>query len=252
MKLSKDRMIPHQAKDPFFVEHFKRYEFTQKYIKNKVVLDLGCGEGYGSFYLSKYAKKVIAIDLDQKVIEFAHSKYQRKNLKYLAAEATAIPFPSNHFDVIISLEVIEHVKNYFNYLAEIKRVLKKEGVLIISTPNKDNYRAGTSPYHEKEFSSMELIELISKYGFTVSLLGQKFKNQNYGKEEKAYFKRYNNLTFGGNKIIKKLLHKVHPNIKAKIYLLFWKPIPQISESSIVIEKTDTKSALTLVAVCKKR
>lgn len=148
MQLNAERLVPKDLNDPFYLEHIQRYQFAKKYIKEMKVLDLGCGAGYGSFELKKLgAKSVVGIDNDSKAIEYAISKFKIENLKFKIDNATNLSFPDSTFDIVVSFEVIEHIKDYRKYLKEVFRVLKKGGYFIFSTPNAKGIRAGTSPYH---------------------------------------------------------------------------------------------------------
>ena len=158
-------------------EHLHRYLFTTQFVKNKVVLDLGCGEGYGSYIISKVAKRVLGIDIDEKSIKHASSKYIRENLEFLQGSATEIPIDGEEiFDVVVCFEVLEHISEHEKMLEEVKRVLKKEGIFIVSTPNKKaysddpNYR---NPFHVKELYFDEFKLLLSKYFKHIYFFGQR-------------------------------------------------------------------------------
>ncbi len=222
MGINSDRFVPNgQSEDSFYLEHIQRYDFAKPFIRQKKVLDLGCGSGYGSFELIKLgAKKVEAVDISSKAINYAKKNYHHKNLFFRVADATSIPFPDNSFDVIVSFEVIEHIKNYQMFIKEAFRVLKKPGYFIFSTPNKDQYRANTSAYHYKEFNPTDLKQLFKKYG-GLKLYGQYFLNQKFIDQEINYFKRYNQLSLGGNKIVKKIFLLFPPSFKSFVYRLVW-------------------------------
>lgn len=136
------------------IEHLHRYAFAQDYVVGKSVLDIACGEGYGSNYLAKKAKSVIGIDLDEQTVKWASSKYSRNNLEYLSSSVEKIPLPDSSIDVIVSFETIEHVEDPDKMMLELKRVLKGDGLILISTPDKKHYsddRNYKNPFHKKEF-----------------------------------------------------------------------------------------------------
>src|SRR3989344_274235 len=248
MNLKSERLVP-DKKDSFYLEHIQRYRFTSKYIKANHVLDLGCGAGYGSLELVKYgAKKVIGVDTNHKEIDYAIRKFKNKNLKFKVNNAEQLEFKNETFDTVVSFEVIEHVKNFKKFIKEAFRVLKKGGYFIFSTPNAKMHRGGTSPYHTKEFSVKELVEIFP----SVKLYGQFFENSEFVKSEKEYFQRYNKLTIGGNKSIKKLFHLIPSELKSFIYRLFWNPTPAIHENEIVIKKGNFERAVTLIGVVQKK
>ncbi len=116
--------IPKEEK----MRHIERYQFAQQFLKpDWIVLDAACGSGYGSEILSKKAKKVIGIDINQEAINYAQNHYSQPNITYLVGDLNQnLNFPDEYFDAIISFETIEHVRNQHLLLAEFKRVLKKE------------------------------------------------------------------------------------------------------------------------------
>ncbi|NOT52690.1 MAG: class I SAM-dependent methyltransferase [Chitinophagaceae bacterium] len=156
-------------------EHLHRYAMALELAKNKTILDLACGEGYGAHLLSKTAASVTGIDIDINTIDRAAKKYTASNLKFLTAPATAIPLQENSIDVVISFETIEHLSDHDAMIKECKRVLKPGGLLIISTPNKDKYSGKPgqqNPFHLKELSGDEFRTLLRKYFTQVQLLNQ--------------------------------------------------------------------------------
>lgn len=151
--------------------HLARYRFTEKYIKNKRVLDFGCGSGYGSFELSRVAESVVAVDISPEAVEYARSTYKNDNLTYcLVSEINA-----QKFDIITSFQVIEHVKNDRQYLQKLKSLLADDGLLIISTPDKtlrlfNRIQKPWNLFHIKEYSAYNLNKLLSTYFSEVQLL----------------------------------------------------------------------------------
>jgi 2-polyprenyl-3-methyl-5-hydroxy-6-metoxy-1,4-benzoquinol methylase len=144
-------------------QHQKRYQFAKKYIKGKNVLDIACGLGYGSYEIAMWgAKKVIGMDIDMHSINSAKKNYKNNNLAFLVGNAESIPLKSNYMDVVISYETIEHLTNPKAFIKEIKRILNKDGILILSTPNKE-ISYGDNPYHLKEYSLHELTVLLAEF-----------------------------------------------------------------------------------------
>ncbi|KKL88322.1 hypothetical protein LCGC14_1925850, partial [marine sediment metagenome] len=115
----------------------KEYHYAGEFGKDKTIMDYGCGPGYGSEILSRYAKKVVGVDIRTKAINYSRRTYQQSNLSFqVISPSKPLPFKDDYFDVIISSHVIEHIPNVHKYLGELKRILKINGKLIISTPNK--------------------------------------------------------------------------------------------------------------------
>lgn len=159
------------------IEHLHRYAIAQKITKNKVVLDIASGEGYGSFLLSKEATKVYGVDIDEKSINHAKVKYASSiNIEFNLGSTDAIPLEDGSVDVVVSFETIEHHDKHDLMMKEISRVLKKDGVLLISSPEKSIYseRDPNNPYHIKEITLVEFRDLLNKNFKNVKLFNQRF------------------------------------------------------------------------------
>lgn len=105
--------------------------------KNDILLDFGCGSGNLCFHLAEKCTKIFGVDTKQDAIQFANSlkKTTRNNCTFLGLTTHHLPFEDSYFDKIFLLDVIEHIENPQEVLSEIRRVLKDEGKLIITTPN---------------------------------------------------------------------------------------------------------------------
>ena len=132
-----ERMIPESAGAGTFWEHIYRYAFACRHVEGKRVLDIACGEGYGSSALQKAgAANVIGVDISESTCAHAREKYR---LDARQGRAELIPLHDNCVEVVVSFETIEHVPDPGAFLDECVRVLKPGGIIIISTPNKDVY-----------------------------------------------------------------------------------------------------------------
>ncbi len=173
---SGERMVPGKALEIFFQEHFERYQFAREFIKDKVVLESGCGEGYGSNYLAETASQVVAIDKSSETILHAAGCYKRDNLEFKSIDATDASFGPETFDVVCAFEIFEHIQNYEKFINQMKKVLKPGGIFIVSTPNKKMHSPGRkkprSPYHYKEFYLNEFQVLLEKYFNKVEIYNQ--------------------------------------------------------------------------------
>ena len=156
-----ERIIPELYEESveqwvLFLKHKYAYELALSFIKETdKVLEIGCGDGYGSHVLSASGAEVVAIDVDSTSVNYARSKYIKDNLVFEAFDGRNINYNDHSFDVILSFQVIEHVDSVENYLLNIKRLLKPDGMFIITTPNR-NYRltANQKPwnsYHLREY-----------------------------------------------------------------------------------------------------
>lgn len=195
MEYTGERILPNYHKESFY-EHLHRYAFIMKFVENKVVLDIASGEGYGTFFLSKFSKKIYGIDISEEAVLHSTNKYSRKNLSYLRGNVTDIPIETGSVDVIVCYETIEHHLHHDEMLMEFKRVLKNSGILIISSPDKKYYSDlpnYSNPYHLKELYSNEFRKLISNYFKNYIEFGQRtIKSSNIiSKEGQAAFEILN-------------------------------------------------------------
>jgi O-antigen biosynthesis protein len=158
-------------------EHLHRYAFTSQYVKGKKVLDLASGEGYGSFLLSQNAESVIGIDIDTDTVKHASKRYNKENLTFLQGSIIKIPIAGEKlFDVIVCFEAIEHIKEHELLLQEIKRLIKDDGILIISTPNKKIYSDIPNyhnPFHLKEIYYQDFYDLLRNHFSFIYPFGQR-------------------------------------------------------------------------------
>lgn len=161
------------------IEHLHRYSFALNYIENCEVLDIACGEGYGSNLMSKKAKQVYGVDINEDVVCFAKKKYKEGNLTFKVGSTSNIPLEDNSVDVITSFETIEHHDEHDEMMSELKRVLKPNGIIIISSPDKLYYsdkRNYKNRFHLKELYKEEFYSLVKKYFSNVELLSQTYIN----------------------------------------------------------------------------
>jgi ubiquinone/menaquinone biosynthesis C-methylase UbiE len=164
-----ERVIPGITANFQFKESLARYEFASKILRGgSYVLDLGCGTGYGSDFLSRKFN-VIGIDINKEAISFAKKHYPN-SARFLVGDVCRLPFEREEFDAICSFEVIEHIKNPKDMLSEVLRVLKKRGLFVMSTPKKG--KKVISPYHFKEYTKVELENLLRLYFSKVEIFGQ--------------------------------------------------------------------------------
>ncbi|MCH7577105.1 MAG: class I SAM-dependent methyltransferase [Chloroflexi bacterium] len=157
-----ERMIPEFHHDAVvYAEHMVRYLFASRFVAGKTVLDVASGVGYGSDMLKAAgAAQVIGIDRSTEAITYGQEHHSALGSEYLLADAGSLPLRDRQLDVVVSFETIEHVLDYRLFLTEIQRVLRRGGLLIISTPNKLTFPEG-NPYHTKEFTFTELKEALT-------------------------------------------------------------------------------------------
>ncbi len=158
-----ERMVPEYHKgELIYGEHLSRYEAILELCKNRVVLDIASGSGYGTKMISKGAKKVYGVDISEDAVNYARSHFNSRNIDYSVGSGTKIPLADNSIDVVVSMETIEHIEAQEAHLSEIVRVLKHDGVYICSTPNDRVYPKGNH-FHVREHSSKSLRRLLTGY-----------------------------------------------------------------------------------------
>ncbi len=181
------------------IEHWHRYLYANEIVENMSVLDIACGTGYGSHLLSLKANNVVGIDINKQAINLARNKYKNNNLSFKVGSVTSIPIEGrNLFDIIVSYETIEHVseEDQVLFMKEIKRLLKPDGLLLVSTPNKEVYTDETgykNQFHIKEFYKNEYFDFLSKFFKDVKFVEQKTFLASYiwsEKYEQNHFKNY--------------------------------------------------------------
>ena len=176
-----ERLVP-SIKNYGAIEHLHRYAFAADFVENKIVADVASGEGYGSNILSQKAKMVIGIDINNEAVVHANTKYSNSKLKYLKGSADQLPLESSSIDIFVSFETIEHIITQEQMLSEIIRVLRKDGKLIISSPEKVNYQDKQTEenyFHVKELYFGEFKNLINTYFKYSVFLKQKFVNGSF-------------------------------------------------------------------------
>jgi ubiquinone/menaquinone biosynthesis C-methylase UbiE len=165
MEFTGERYIP-GIKGSIEFEHINRYYFVinQINLAGKRVLDIASGEGYGSDILAKHAELVIGVDISHEAIDHATNKYKSNNLKFIQGDISNIPLDENTVDIVVSFETIEHHDKHDEMLKEIKRVLVSNGILIISSPNKQHFiNSEKNIFHVKELFTKEFKDLIDRY-----------------------------------------------------------------------------------------
>ncbi|MFH1890258.1 MAG: class I SAM-dependent methyltransferase [Candidatus Kuenenbacteria bacterium] len=176
MQYTSERLIVDDQNSDIYKEHIARYKFCLPFVKNKTVLDIACGSGYGAKLIAdNQADNVFAGDISQTAIDLAIKRYSASNLIFKKMDACQISFEHNYFDIIISFETIEHIQDYKKFAQEIYRCLKPNGRLVLSTPNKQAVQklGIKNKFHLKEFSQEELLKLLNNYFKNVELFGQR-------------------------------------------------------------------------------
>jgi SAM-dependent methyltransferase len=170
-----ERFLP-ECGGEIWAEHWHRYLFARKLVAGKSVLDAASGEGYGAAWLAHSAASVIGLDLHRPTIDAARQRYRASNLTFEVGSVTAMPFADASFDCVVSFETLEHLEGQEQMLAEIRRVLRPDGFVVISTPNRTEYterRDFHNEFHVLELDKDEFYALLGKRFPAQRWFGQK-------------------------------------------------------------------------------
>ncbi|GEM_PF-4872726 len=159
-----------------------QYEEFKKIILENVrgkCLEIGCGDGLTTEFLKRYTSSLISLDLSYRRIKIA--KKVNPEIPFTLSDARNLPFKDEFFDSVCAFEVIEHLPSYFDhhkFLKEVRRVLKKGGVFIVSTPNRLVFRIYCRLLGEKhtthfsELTYFQFRKILREYFTPVKLYGQ--------------------------------------------------------------------------------
>jgi SAM-dependent methyltransferase len=170
LPLTGERTVPGVPEENYwFRRHEIAYRFALPCVAGKRVLEVGCGEGYGTALLASRAADVMGVDYD--ALTAAHAAATYPQARFVRANLAALPVPSESVDVVATLQVIEHVWNHPEFVRECLRVLRPGGLLFVTTPNRLTFSPGLDEpanlFHTKEFTAAELSALLVKCGFDI-------------------------------------------------------------------------------------
>ncbi len=175
------RITPHErgGSSPAACDHLARYIFAADYVEGARILDIGMGTGYGGACMSQVSNFTVELDLDESAVRAASRAYPC--LGFLVADAGSLPFQSRVFDLVTCFEVIEHVADPELIIADASRVIRHDGLLLISTPNAEVgpmrvRRATGCPDHVRELSRAEFETVLKRYFKDVAVLGQRWEH----------------------------------------------------------------------------
>lgn len=147
-----------------------RYYWAEKYCVRKQVLEVACGTGQGLGYLSKFSNRLSSGDYSSDILKIAKAHYKNR-MSFSRFDAQFLPYRDNLFDVVILFEAIYYLPSAERFVSECRRVLRKDGIVLIATANKDLYDFNPSPYSHQYYGVVELEALFSKKGFSVECFG---------------------------------------------------------------------------------
>jgi SAM-dependent methyltransferase len=169
LPITGERTVPGVPEENYwFRRHEVVYDFARTVVGRRV-LDAGCGEGYGASLLSGCAEFVLGVDYDHATMTHAAAVYPEAC--FVRCNLAALPLASSSIDTVVCLQVIEHLWDHRQFLGECRRVLRPQGRLLLSTPNRLTFSPGeqapTNVFHSHEFTATELASLVRSAGFAV-------------------------------------------------------------------------------------
>ena len=237
LELTGERTLPDVPEENYWYRrHLAVYEWIANRVAGKRVVDLACGEGYGSDLLAQQAASVVGVEANPETFEHCVKRYVRDNLRF---ERTLVETFDEEVDVAVFLQTIEHVEDPAGILEQIKANLAPGGVAYVSTPNlltlaPPGAEKSNNPFHLREWRPDEYLELCLEVFDDVELLGL-FHARKLRVHEVA---------------IKLGWDSVHPKLglTKPFYNSF---VPAIAASDFALRSTDLNRSLDLLAVCRK-
>lgn len=174
LPLTGERTVPGIVRENYWYRrHEVAYVHLAEHCADAVVLEAGCGEGYGADLLARTARRVIALDYDAQTA--AHVARAYPAVTAVRGNLAGLPLRDGSVDVVANLQVIEHLWDQEGFLAECHRVLRPGGALLVTTPNRITFSPGRdtplNPFHTRELAGGELADLLVDAGFAVEFLG---------------------------------------------------------------------------------
>jgi len=224
--MSRSQVVERMSVQPeslFYHEHLARYRFAVQHMQPGRTLDIASGTGYGANLLSQTpGVSVVGADLDQPAMAQARRDYPDGCISFMVADGCFLPFRDACFDSIVTLETLEHIDDDHGYLRELTRVLRPDGVCILSTPNKAyslRHRI-VNPYHVREYVVGELLDLLGTYFAMVELYYQ------------GYSAQYHDRVRGYAASIQAQKRKLNPVVQFLIRYIY-RPVKQLIPTTVV-------------------
>ncbi|HKG02878.1 MAG TPA: class I SAM-dependent methyltransferase [Conexibacter sp.] len=174
LALTGERTLPDVPEENYWYRrHLVVYEWIGARTIGRRVVDMACGEGYGSEVLSRSAASVVGVDANPEAHEHARLRYVRQNLRF---ERDLVETFSEECDAVVFLQTIEHVQNPGEILEHFKSMLAPGGIAYVSTPNlltlaPPGAEKSENPWHVKEYRAEEFRALCEAHFAQVELWG---------------------------------------------------------------------------------
>lgn len=169
MEVTGERTVPGIVHENYwFRRHEVCYRLLRRSVRGRRLLEGGCGEGFGAGLLAAAGADVVAIDYDPFTTQHAHTTYP--GICVVQGNLACLPFADASFDMVVSLQTIEHLWDQPTFVRECVRVLQPGGRLVLTTPNRHTFPSGNI-FHTRELDATELHALVSEYADVTRLSG---------------------------------------------------------------------------------
>jgi 2-polyprenyl-3-methyl-5-hydroxy-6-metoxy-1,4-benzoquinol methylase len=166
-----ERAIPDEMRETVVLrttlaDHLRRYRLAKRYAVGRCVLDAACGSGYGSAMLKRVSgRPVVGVDYRIEALRYARQRYGRPGVLFVQADLDRFDWPYGAFEVVVSLETIEHLRNPRDFIRRVYERLPSGGVFAVSTPVTPTL-AG-DPWHRHEWSEAEVRAMVTGMDFVI-------------------------------------------------------------------------------------
>lgn len=242
-------------KSPIWGEHRSRYHFAANFVSGKTVLDIACGTGFGEKILvDAGAVRIFATDFSLEALNT--TKELRTPQTYIfRSDGLKLPFADNTIEVITSFETVEHIADYRGFVEELRRVLRNDGIMIMSTPNafytKPVDGKPINPFHVYEFTPVEFKGLLEPHFSNIELLGQRVRSE---RRLCPFWELPEMLPNDGRSKILIALWKIQArlpfNLKETVSFFFTGEGFYPGEDDFIFSPSELETGYTQVAVCR--
>ncbi len=178
LQLTGERTLPGISRENYwYARHVVAYESALPLARDRHVIDVGCGEGYGCAMLGAVAGRVLGIDISPEVVAHARERYGRETVSFEVMDVNRLQVPDASFDLAVSFQVVEHLVDESGYFSELARVLKPGGVAFLTTPNRLTISPGSdkpiNPFHLREYTPEEFAGALAGHFDAVEITGMR-------------------------------------------------------------------------------
>lgn len=247
---------PNEPGSPWFGEHVARYRFAQRFAGQGRVLDVACGTGFGLGVLGDTGALVYGADMDRLATDQARAvtAVGRPRVMVMRSHGSRLPLRDGGLDLVTSFETIEHLQHRAAFVAELRRVLRPAGMLLLSTPNVLHTRPidgrPRNPYHVHEYTPAELEAELRTHFSQVQLLGQmldgRFRISPFWDDQQRMPRTPGNVT---RLWIRRVVHCLPVNMRDPMSRTLWGHDFFPSEHDFHFDVGGIEQAPVLVAIC---